>query len=316
MNAVLVKTGRGTSVVLGLLLATASYGQAPTPAPLPPRPAPPAPRPILVEKPEKEQKAEAIKRLEILNGSGGITVRYFGNKDMAPTELAALFDLERAENEANFAENMNALRNQYVRDEIQMENRRHQVQMVLYGVTTQTTFGSNLGGGLLGPMSLGAVGIPNNLALVANPFYGAPGLFPGQYAFSPLYPNVYTPGYWGDTGFGASVTTVAGLQNGMGDEGVMKTAIAKAMAGGYPPETMVSRRTAYYPRIREAKGLQEPGNIKLLALGETTLVLKDGKELKGRLVWEDADWYVIQSGGQEISIRNSEVNRVTREIPK
>jgi hypothetical protein len=143
-----------------------------------------------------------------------------------------------------------------------------------------------------------------------------PGLFPGQYAFSPLYPNVYTPGYWGDTGLGASVTTVVGLQNGMGDEGAMKTAIAKAIAGGYPPETMASRRTAYYPRIREAKGLQEPGNIKLLALGETTLVLKDGKELKGRLVWEDADWYVIQSGGQEISIRNSEVNRVTRDIPK
>jgi len=318
MNAVLVNAGRGTSVVLGLLLATASYGQSPMPVPLPPRP-------VLVEKPKTELKPGTIHRLEILNG-GGITVHYYGGKDLAPTELAALRDLERAENEANYAESMNALRNLYVRDEIQMENRRHTVQMALYGTTTTTTFGSSLGGGLAGPVSMGAYAIPNNYALVQNPFYGSAGLFPGQYAYSPLYPNVYTAGYWGDTGLASSVTRTTGLENGMGDEGVMKSAIAKAMAGGYGSESMATvarsldaamMQAADSPRLRAGLGLPDPGKEVPAGFRQANLLLKDGKtEIKGKLVGEDREWYVIRTESDEISVRKDEVMRISRPIQK
>ena len=146
MNAVLVNTGRGASVALGLLLATASFGQAPTPAPLPPQAVLPAPRPILVEKPKTELKPTGdVHRMEILSGFSGLSVSYFG-KDLAPSEMAALRDLARAENDANHAATMESLRNLYVRDEIQMENRRHQVQMAMYGTSRTSTFGSSLGG--------------------------------------------------------------------------------------------------------------------------------------------------------------------------
>ena len=320
MNAVLVNTGRGAGVALGLLLAAVSFGQAPTPAPLPPQPAPPAPRPVIVEKPKTALDPTGnVHRMEILNGTAGISVSYYG-KDLAPTEMAALRDLERAENDANNAAAMTSLRQLYIRDEIQMENRRHSVQMAMYGTSTKSTFGSFLGGAAApGPMASGAFAIPNNLALVQNPMYGTAGIYPGQLAYSPLYPNVYTQGYWGDTGMSNSVTVSDGLQNGMGDDGVMKAEIAKAMAAQYTPEaaTATARnvdfavsRVASLPRVRKGLGMPEPGNVAEAGLGQITITLKDGKtEIKGELVGEDADWLYVQTDTEDVGVRKADVSK-------
>jgi hypothetical protein len=322
MNAVLVNTGRGASVALGLLLATASFGQAPTPAPLPPQAVLPAPRPILVEKPKTELKpTDNVHRMEILNGMSGISVSYFG-KDLAPSEMAALRDLERAENDANAAGTMAALRNLYVRDEIRMEHQRHRVQMAMYGTATKSTFGSYLGGGAApGGYAMGSFPIPNNYALVQNPMYGTAGIYPGQLAYSPLYPNVYTPGFWGDTGLTNTVTRSDGLQHGMGDEGAMKTEIARAMATQYTPESAAATargvdfaigRVASLPNLRKGLGMKEPGNVAEAGFGTITLTLKDGKELKGELIREDPDWLYVQTDNEDVSVRKTDVTKTVR----
>lgn len=318
MNAVLVNAVRGSGFALGLVLATACYGQAPTPAPLPTSG-------VIVEKPKTPLNPNSNShRMEILSGPN-VSVRYFG-RDLAPTEMAALRDLEHAENTANNANAMAALRHLYMSNEMQMENRRHIVQMALYGFNTSSTFGAVSGGAVAAPF-MGATGIPNNYSLVQNPYYPVSGLFPGQSATNPYFPNVYTPGFFGgDTGLSGTVTTAQSLHFGMGDEGPIKTEVAKAMAAGYTPESSAAAlrgldaaaaRVASLPKLRDgAGGGGEGGKIALVDYPTLTVTTKDGKELKGKLVREDADWLYLQTDTEEVSIRKSDVNRTAKPLPK
>jgi hypothetical protein len=312
MNAVLVNLGRGTGIVLGLLVATATYGQAPTPAEKP------KPNPI-VEKPKTPLNPTGpAHRMEIQNGTN-VAVRYFG-KDLAPTEMAALRDLERAENEASYADNMAALRQQYLNDETQMEARRHSVQMALYGTSTTRSIGGGFNGGAYASPAayqMGYAALPNGLSLVANPYLGATTVYPGQFAYNPLYPNVYTPGYWGDANFSGTVTTVDSLQNGMGDEGAFKTEMVKGMAGRYTPETVSAayrnldsavNRIAYMPKVRDALSGPDKGFVLPAATPVAiTLTLKDNKQVKGNLVGVDGDWLVVHTDTDEIRVRKDDV---------
>ncbi len=321
MNVSLVNMGRGAGVVLGLALAATSYGQSPMPAPLVPKPASIEllPKPLYSEqgpKPVAGPITAGVHRMEIMNGTTGISVRYFG-KGLAPTEMAALRDLERAENEAAFGETLASLRNQYLRNEMEMETVRHLFAMANYGVTTSRTFGGSVGGGCgYGYMN----GLSNNYALVNNPLYGAGGLFPGQVANSPVYPSVYTPGYWGDN-FGGTVTTMTGLQFGMGDEGVVKNDIVKAMAAHNTPESIAATyhsldnaasRVAALPRVREGLGQTDPSNIGLAGYGPITLTLKDKTEVKGNLVREDADWLYLTTDTEDVTVRKADVMKTVR----
>jgi hypothetical protein len=326
MNAVLVNMGRGTGIVLGLLLATATYGQAPTPAPIL--------KPVLVEKPKTPlNPTGAAHRMEIQSGTI-VGVRYFG-KDLGPSEMVALRDLERAENEASYGDSLAALRQMYVRNELEMEARRHNVQLALYGNSTTVTSGGGWGGGAYATPAaydMGYAALPNGLSLVQNGYgYGGGAMvYPGQYAFNRLYPNVYTPGYWGDANFGGiatSVTSVDSLQNGMGDEGVMKNEIAKAIAARYSPETMATTyrnldnavfRIAYMPKVRDALNGPEPGRVVPVATpGAITLTLKDVKEpLKGNLVGVDGDWLIVQTDTEEVRVRKEDVVKSASPLKK
>ena len=318
MNAVLVNMGRGTGIVLGLLLATAAYGQAPTPAPLS-RPG------VTVEKPKQPSNPTgAAHRMEIQNGRN-IGIRLFG-KDLSPSEMAALRDLERAENEANYADMMADLRYTYLRNELDMEARRHNVQLALYGTSVYSTTGGFLGGAYASPAAfqMGYAALPNGLSLVANPF-GAATVYPGQAAFNRLYPNVYTPGYWGDN-FTGTVSTFDSLQNGMGDEGVMKNEIVKGMAAGYNRDSVAAahrnldnaiNRLAYMKDVRDALNAGQPGRVVPAATpGAVTLTLKDNKEIKGNLVGEDGDFLVVQTENEEVRVRKDDVVKSARPLKK
>ena len=43
-----------------------------------------------------------------------------------------------------------------------------------------------------------------------------------------------------------------------------------------------------------------------------TLLLKSGEKVEGTLLREDADWYVVGTTNDEVSIRKSDVTRITR----
>ncbi len=158
-----------------------------------------------------------------------------------------------------------------------------------------------------------------------NPLYGTSGIYPGQAAYSPLYPNVYTQGYWGDTGLTNTVTVSNSLQNGMGDDGVMKAEIAKAMAAQYTPESAAATargvdfavgRVASLPRVRKGLGMPEPGNVAEAEFGEITLTLKDNTTLKGKLVRDDPEWIYIQTEKEDVSVRKTDVTKTVRPRPK
>jgi len=320
MNAVLVNMGRGTGIVLGLLLATATYGQAPTPAPIL--------RPVTVENPKTPLNPNgAAHRMEIQSGMH-LGIRYYG-KDLAPSEIAALRDLERAENEASYGDTMAVLRQMYVSNELEMEARRHNTQLALYGTSTVSTSGGFSGTACASPaaFNMGYAALPNGLSLVQNGYGAGAMIYPGQYAFNRLYPNVYTPGYWGDANFGGTVSTFDSLQNGMGDEGVMKSELVKGMAARYTPEVMATtyrnldsavNRIAYMPKVRDALNGPEPGRVVPVATpGAVTLTLKDTKEpLKGNLVGVDGDWLVVQTDTEEIRVRKDDVVRSASPLKK
>jgi hypothetical protein len=66
------------------------------------------------------------------------TVQYF-SKSGSPVEEEALRELAKAENDALYSDDLHNLKRQIVSNEREMEARRHQVQMKLYGRNIETT---------------------------------------------------------------------------------------------------------------------------------------------------------------------------------
>jgi hypothetical protein len=87
-------------------------------------------------KPLVDDRDGGVHTLTIISGPNR-SIHYFSKSD-SPSERAALRELERAENEANYADSLLALRQQYVTNERMMENRRNLVQMALYGLSTES----------------------------------------------------------------------------------------------------------------------------------------------------------------------------------
>jgi hypothetical protein len=149
------------------------------------------------EKPSEPRK-EATFRMEIYNGPVR-TVRYFSD-EASTAERSNLLEVERRENEAALADQLQDLRRQYVTNESLLENRRRDVQLLYYG------------------------------------YYGSYNY--GYYGYYFPYPDY---GYIGNgTSYwpGSSGGTVSSGLFGVGDEGVIKTAIAQALAAhgpGLPP---------------------------------------------------------------------------------
>jgi hypothetical protein len=164
-------------VVLGLLLAAPAWGQV---------------------KKSALGDGPAVHRIEIWNGPVR-TVRYV-YQDLSPSEEAVLKELERAENEANLADQMTQVRQAYVTTELVMEPRRRQVQYLLYGYNSDTTAGLLTAGGI-GGYGFGAI-----------PAYGYG--YGGAYG---AYPYAFNSGY-GGFGYGtmARASTVGPIRVALG----------------------------------------------------------------------------------------------------
>jgi hypothetical protein len=245
--------------------------------------------------------------MEIYEGPNR-TVHYFAG---APGDGAALWDLERAENELQYAQDLQTLKRQYVNSERILEPQRRYVQEQLYG--TSISFGT--------------------LGLTAGYGYGWGGNgygYPG-YVYPYAYPNWYG-GYGGYSGFngylgGAGSFVTRSLAFGMGDEGKLKDAMVHVIAhqAGSPDYIAHAYRNyaaalghvASSPALARDLDLAAPAETRTGAAAPTfgaapvTLTLKGGDRVDGLKMREDGDWYVVDQGGNgEVRVRKSEVSRI------
>jgi hypothetical protein len=139
----------------------------------------------------------------------------------------------------------------------------------------------------------------------------------------------YAFGYPGAVFGGGSLTTTQSLAFGVGDEGRMKDALVQVLAREATPEYAAAANRAYDNAlaraassnvIRPVLGPDERGRVRGAAFERpqpaavtVTLTLKGGDKVTGDAVQEDGDWYVVQSGGEEVArVRQSEVTRIDR----
>jgi hypothetical protein len=287
MRRNLVKLGWAAALLLSATLTPPAPGQDRQPPPPPRRDAAPA------------------YRMEIYEGPNR-TVRYFGG---APADRANLAGLERAENDWQYAQDLEALKRQYVNSERILEPQRRYVQEQLYG--TSITFGS--------------------FNLLAG--YGFGSGYGSGYAYPYAYPYAWAGYGYGNPGFsgylgGSNVTTTRSLAFGMGDEGKMKDAMVAVIAhDAASPQYAAHAYRNYAAALHQAAS--SPALARDLDLGSAEqlgppgagrpaviLTLKDGERVEGAKMREDGDWYVLdQGGGREQRIRKSEVTRIDQARP-
>jgi hypothetical protein len=269
-----VHLGRGyvLGLALAAVLAATGYGQE---------------RP----KPADDKREGSIHRMTITVGPNR-TVHYFA-PGLSSGELSSLRNLERAENEASFAEDLGAVRREYVNSEMRLEPHRRNVQQDLYGVSTVNGYSNFAGGSFFGPG--------------AYP-YAVPYAYPFGY-------NGFTSGYFG----GYTGTVARSLAFGMGDEGVFKNEMVKTIAAQATPEYLAGvgrryddalARVAANDRLAKGLGLTKSDVRPVAAEPPVTVYLKGGEKVEGRLVRDDADWIAVETDKATVNVRRSEVTRV------
>jgi hypothetical protein len=242
-------------------------------------------------KPAVAPAGPEVHRLVILNGPTA-TVHYF-SAGVSPGDQAYLRELERAENDASYAEDLQALRRKYVADELALAPIRRAAQAGLYG---------------------------RNITRTYEDYVGSAGYWPG-YAYPYAYPTYFTGYPGGYSSFASSSSVInQSLANGVGDEGALKTAMAQVIAGQATPEYTASTARAYTTalnRAAESEALRTALNLKADGTsvgGEpVTLVLKGGEKVQGTFRDEDADWITIQTGKSpknRTQIRKADVVRI------
>jgi len=271
---------RGAGVVCGLLLAASLHAQS------------------------TARSTGKVNRMEINNGLTQ-TIRYHG-QNLSPGEDATLREMERAENEMLYVQNLQELKKQYVTGERVEEVNRRYVQHLLYG---QEYF-----------QSYGPWGFVGNL----YPGFGgyAWGGFPwGAYTAYANYPYMGGAGFAGYFGGSGGAGTARTLAIGVGDEGRMKTATAPVIASQATPEYATAALQAYdqvSARMADSSVLVRalPNPIVPVSYKNTTvrLILKDGDKVEGYALDEVKDWYIVKSVTGNRSnvtrVRQSEVVRI------
>jgi hypothetical protein len=252
----------------------------------------------------------AVHRMVIMNGASQ-TVHYFG-EGISEGERVMLRDLERAENETAYLQDLQDLKSKYAAGEVGLIGHRQAVQDRLYGQTSTTTtyggFGGTLGVGI-GGYGYGGYGYP-------------------YYPLASAFPGPYYGGYgWGGYPASSQTTTVTrGLGEGVGPEGALDVALAQLITKQSTPEyaamvehnyqTALARAYNNSPAIRVALGGPKTGGGAILAgFGEekkapVTLTLKDGKTVSGMSMKTEGEWYVVDSAKETVRVRQSEVVRI------
>jgi hypothetical protein len=211
--------------------------------------------------------------------------------------------MQRSENEALLADDMLGLRRQYVASERALEARRRAVQELLYGYSNEesNTFTSSAGG------------------------WGGWSGF-GGYPYLSAYPNVSPYGYL-PAGFSNtfSGSTTNSLAIGVGDEGVIKTAMAKTLAGQATPEYAAQAnmalqnslaRGSQFDSVRTGLGMtkKEPvaaAGFETTMSGADVVVTRtlEGKneKVEGKVVREDGNWLVVDTKDGRRTIPKSQI---------
>lgn len=295
MRNTVVRAAVSAAVLAYGLWGAGARGQAPLPKPDGPV------YPVTSQAREKPRLPAEVGQIEVYNGARR-TVHYVA-PNLSAGEQASLRELARAENEAAYADELLALKRSYVDSERFLEPYRRMVQQQFYGLSTQSTYSGFVSGGYGG--------------------YGGYG-YGGYYPY--INDNAYGGGFGGGTGyFGGQTTTVSrGLANGMGDEGVMKSAIARQIASQATPEYALGTRRAHDVALarvatseRLAKGFGLTRSEVVPAAASTSrisLTLKSGEKLEGTFAGEDADWFRVETATGTVSVRKADVTRV--EMPK
>jgi hypothetical protein len=326
MRFSLVNLSRALGILLGVVAATMAHGQQITVAKYALPKGPPPRRPA-----EQIKASGAIHRIELLSGPNR-SVQYTFSGEVPTQEREAAVELQRAENELMYVQDLERLKQQYINGERAMEPVRRGVQRDLYGRSITTTgdisnyggrYGNGYGYGLYG----GGYGLyGGGLGFYGGGlgFYGGGlGLYGGgmgyPYGFGGLGNRSGFNGYTGD----ASQTVTRSLQNGVGDEGRIKDAMAPAIAKQIEPEyasetlrhyeRAVSRavsmpmlaKTLSVPRTATASADYEPSYKK-----DSHVVLWIGDDkYRGTVKADQPGWVVLDTEEGEVSLRKSQIMR-------
>jgi hypothetical protein len=299
MRKIPSKLIRSAGVLCGVAFAAAAFGQAPIPV-----------RYAVHEEPRPAAKPAvgdngAAHKMEVYQGPNR-TVYYFAG---SPGEQSMLHDLQRAENEMAYLDDLQALRRQYVTSERTLEPQRLYVQEQLYGTSISYSRYDALSGYGYG--------------------FGSGYAYPYAYAYPYSYGSYGYPGFGGGSLGASSNSVTRNLAYGMGDEGCLKNTLATAIAQqALSPEyyQAVSRgyqaalgRVASTPSLAKALHIDKkdigeaagPPDAQPPKPGTSLVTTKTGDRIEGKLT-EDGDWYVIDTGKTETRVRKSEVIRIDK----
>ncbi len=248
-----------------------------------------------VVKPAAASTVPEVHKMVILNGPT-TTVHYF-SVGLSISDETALRDLERAENDAAYADDLQALRRIYTADELLLAPYRAVVQQGLYGRSITRDYSRFLTGAGYGP---GSYGYPYS--------YGS--YFNGYGAYMPSFAS-------------SSSVVNQSLANGVGDEGALKTAMAPVIASQAGAEygaaahayTTAMNRVGDSESLRTAMNVNPRGGVVAAANVQTrraTLLLKSGEKVDGAVTHEDDDWVTVDNGTDEVSVRKADVVRIDR----
>jgi hypothetical protein len=288
--------GRGLGIFLGLAVAASAHGQPITVA-KEAQPKAPAAKGAAVE-----TAPASVHKVEVYQGPNRI-VHYVPSGDLSTSDRLAAYEMERAENDLAYAHNLQRLKQQYVNSERVLEPQRRYVQEQLYGTSISygSSFANAIGGGGYGG-------------------FGGRGYFP--YVFGGYGNGSIGNGFGGYAGSNA-LSVTRNLQFGMGDEGVLKNALAQSILADSSPEYAAAALRNYDTAVARAASSPTLARALNLQKGTTTYAAYEPTFTKGSnvVIWvgndkyagtvkdDNAGWVVISTANGEVSVRKSEITR-------
>ncbi len=228
-----------------------------------------------------DQGEPGVGRLEIWNGP--VRTVHYVYRGLSPSEAQAVRELERAENEMTLANDMLALRMQYVGGERVADAQRRFTQQQLYGYSASES-------------NSGSVAYSRRVGEYGRiaPWWGGWGW--GGWG------GGWSNGTTGAASGGFTSTDAVGLGQGVGDEGAIKTLMARTIAGQATPEyaaranadlQAAAGAAASYPVVRNSLGLKETP-FSFVGAEVSVEVAGGGAPIKGTLMGEDRDYLFIK----------------------
>jgi|GEM_PF-2080980 hypothetical protein len=283
-----VSLRRGLGACLGVLALTMTYD-----------------RPAVAAEPP----TGSVHRMVIQDGANR-RVHYIASGNLSTSDRLAVSQLERAENEWTYVNDLQQLKHQYVRSERSLEPWRRYVQGYLYGA--RISYGS-YNSGAVSYLPNSGLGNPGTYGYGNNPFY-----FPYSYG----YGYGFGRGAYASLG-GSWSSETHSLQFGMGDEGRVKNAIVSVIARQASPEYAAAAardyeaavaRAAASPVLARDLGLSKssapaPSAGPTFTKGAKATIWVGNDKYVGTIKDDSFGWVVLQTDKAEVTVRKSEISR-------